>query len=97
MSTKKERIKDSIELFEDFTGHEADSMDSVSYDMPDVAMEIGTVDGIMYTTVRDGEKEKYIHRFKKSSRPLLAVSSDGEQLMMIGGSYQFTEKGIQDK
>ncbi len=59
MSTKKDRIEDSIELFEDFTGHEADSMDSVSFDMPDVAMEIGTVDGIMYTTIRDGEKEKY--------------------------------------
>ncbi|MES9858729.1 MAG: hypothetical protein ABW166_19300, partial [Sedimenticola sp.] len=81
MSTKKERIEDSIELFEAFTGHEADSMVAVSYDMPDVAMDVGTVDGIMYTTVRDGEKEKYIHRFKKSSRPLLAVSSDGEQLM----------------
>ncbi|MES9855935.1 MAG: hypothetical protein ABW166_04935 [Sedimenticola sp.] len=96
MSTKKERITDSAELFEEFTGHEADSMEAVEFDIPDVVIEIGTADGIMYTTVRDGKKEKYIHRFKKKSRPLLAVSSDGKQLMLIGGSYQFTEKGIED-
>ena len=94
--SRKERIKDAVELFEDFTGDEAEYSEPVDYFIPDVGMEIGTVDGIMYTTVRDGKEEKYIHEFKKASRPLFAVSPDGKQLMMVGGSYQFTAKGIED-
>lgn len=50
----------------------------------------------MYTTVRDGEVEKYIHRFKKSARPILAASHDGKQLVLIGGDFVFTECGITD-
>jgi len=52
--------------------------------------------GIMYETVRDGEREQYIHEFNKTARPLLTVSSDGLQLYLIGGSYSVTDKGIED-
>ncbi|MES9901024.1 MAG: hypothetical protein ABW148_18660 [Sedimenticola sp.] len=96
MNNRKNEINDAVELFEDFTGDEADYSEKHEYTIPDVGIEIGTIDGIMYTTRRNGKEEKYIHRFKKESRPLLAVSSDGEQLIMVGGSYQFTEKGIED-
>lgn len=94
--SKKERVNDAIDLYEDFSGNDAEYEDTVTVDIPDVAIEVGTVDGIMYTTNRDGKEEKYIHRFKKNSRPLLAASHDGDQLILIGGSYQFTEKGIED-
>lgn len=93
---KNKQIRKAIELFEDFTGDEADYSEKHDYEIPDVGIEIGTVDGIMYTTIRDGIEEKYIHEFKKNSRPLLAVSYDGKQLIVVGGSYQFTEKGIED-
>lgn len=63
----------------------------------DVGLKVGHCDGILYTTVRDGKTEKYIHKFKRSSRPLLAASFDGKSLVLIGGSYQFTERGIVDK
>jgi len=62
----------------------------------DVVFRVGTVDGILYTTVRDGNTEKYIHEFKKKSRPHLAVSHDGKQLFILGGGYAFTERGIVD-
>lgn len=62
-----------------------------------VAFAIGQVDGILYTTVRDNEIESYIHKFKKSSRPLLASSFDGKQLYILGGGYTFTNRGIVDK
>lgn len=65
--------------------------------VPDVGLKIGHLDGVLYTTVRDGKTEKYIHKFKRSSRPLLAVSFDGKNLIMLGGAYQFTERGIVDK
>ena len=36
---------------------------------PEVALQVGKVDAIMYTTVRDGVTEHYKHDFKDSSRP----------------------------
>ena len=84
-------------LYEKFTGH--DGADSVVIDkplIPDVMCVIGDIDGIMYTTMRDGKTEKYLHKFKKSARPLFCVSPDGLSLHLIGGSYQFGERGIED-
>jgi len=63
----------------------------------DVAFKIGTCDGVLYTTMRDGVKESYIHKFRKKSRPLLVSSHDGKQIMILGGGYSFTERGIVDK
>jgi len=71
-------------------------IDDYKMPIPDVALKIGQCDGVLYTTVRDGKTERYIHKFKKSSRPLLAVSFDGRQLIMLGGAYQFTDRGIVD-
>jgi hypothetical protein len=51
----------------------------------------------MYVTRRDGKTEHYIHRFGSASRPLFAVTHDGKQLLLLGGDYDFTEKGIEDK
>lgn len=84
-------------LYERFTGH--DGVDEVVIDkplMPDVMCVIGEIDGIMYTTMRDGKTEKYLHKFKKSARPLFCVAPDGLSLHLIGGSYQFGERGIED-
>lgn len=85
-------------LYHNFTGHhpgEEIIIDKPGY--PDVMSVIGDIDGVLYTTVRDGKEEKYIHKFKKSSRPLFCVAPDGLTLYMIGGSYEFGERGIVDK
>lgn len=58
---------------------------------------VGELDGVLYTTVRDGNVEKYIHRFKKKSRPLLTARADGKQLGIVGGQFQMTEAGIEDR
>ena len=95
---KSVQVRNAKQLYEDFTGHKA--TEKVSIDkpvMPDVLLAVGDVDGILYTTVRDGKLEKYIHKFAKRSRPTFAVSHDGKQLYMLGGSYNFTERGIEDR
>lgn len=95
IDAQKKRAGD---LYRNFTGHEPG--DEVMIDKPNipgVMSVIGDVDGILYTTVRDGVTEKYIHKFKKNSRPLFCVSPDGLQLHLIGGSYEFGERGIIDK
>lgn len=63
----------------------------------DVVLDIGRVDGILYTTIRDGATEKYIHRFARNARPLLAASPDGKRLYLLGGAYTFTDRGIVDR
>jgi len=65
--------------------------------MPAVAVAIGEVDGILYSTVRDGKLEKYIHKFHKADRPLFVVSPEGKTLFLLGGNYTFTERGIVDR
>jgi hypothetical protein len=64
--------------------------------MPAVGVAIGEVDGILYSTIRDGVLEKYIHKFRKADRPLFVVSPDGRVLYLLGGRYGFTEAGIVD-
>ena len=53
--------------------------------------------GVLYTTVRDGKEEKYIHQFKAKDKPLLCVTPDGTQILLVGGAYDFTERGIVDR
>lgn len=93
---KQAAIKQSIKLFEDFSGHSPQYIDKVSLPVHPVAMAIGHLSGVMYETVRDGKREKYIHQFKKGCRPVLAVSPDGKQLYILAGEYKFTDAGIKD-
>lgn len=51
----------------------------------------------MYETTRDGKRERYLHKFSKGSRPALVSNFDGNAIHMIGGSYDFTERGIVDR
>lgn len=91
-------VRKAANLYERFSGHEAVQGVRVHVEaMPKVAVNIGTVDGILYTTVRDGVREKYIHQFHASDKPLFVVSPEGKRLFMIGGRYDFTERGIVDK
>ncbi|PCI44005.1 MAG: hypothetical protein COB41_05570 [Proteobacteria bacterium] len=83
-------------MYRDFTGEEPKSFDQVSVAWPKTALVVGTCDGIMYTTRRDGEIEHYIHKFKVSARPLLVANHDGKSLGLIGGKFNFTERGIVD-
>ena len=90
--------RNAADLYTRFTGHEA--LEEVTIDkpvLPDVMLVVGDIDGIMYTTVRDGVTEKYVHQFKKKARPLFCVSHDGKQIYLVGGEYDFTERGIVDR
>lgn len=85
--------------YERFTGHDAEVFGSIEFPNLDgvaVAM-IGECDGVLYTTVRDGKTERYIHEFEEADKPLLCVTPDGRQLLLIGGRYRFTERGIVDR
>ena len=83
-------------LFTDFTGHNADELVEVSVPTDDVLVVVGDCEAIAYTATRDGETHSYQHEFKKSARPVLCVSHDGERLYLLAGAYKFTHRGIED-
>jgi hypothetical protein len=90
-------LREAAILFREFTGDEGELVARVkNVQWPKVAAVIGEMDGVLYSTVRDGQDEKYIHRFKKSARPLLCVSHDGSMLVIVLGKYRFTDRGIVD-
>lgn len=93
------KIQKAKKLFYDFSGHElGNDAFEVSMPRPSILIPVGQLDGVLYTTIRDGKKESYIHEFKKpNSQPLLATDADGEQLYILEGNYKFTEKGIVDQ
>lgn len=90
-------LKASRERFKDFRGDEPATVRAAKVKVPKSAMVVGELDGVLYTTRRDGKVEKYIHKFRKRSRPLLAASDDGKSLHIVGGRYAFTERGIVDE
>lgn len=91
------QIERAKSLYKRFSGHEAEIVGKIPRpEIPDVGVAIGEVDGILYTTIRDGKKEKYIHKFHAKCRPLFVVSPDGKILCLVGGLYTFTERGIVD-
>ncbi len=63
----------------------------------DVGYMLGEIPELHYIAERDGEVFHFEHKFKKASRPLLIVSHDGKQLMIAGGQYHVTDRGIVDR
>lgn len=85
--------------YERFTGHDVGHAEvaEIPWMKRNTALTvIGRCDGVLYETVRDGRTERYIHEFAKGDAPLLCVDASGRQLFLIGGRYDFTEKGIVD-
>jgi len=93
----RNEIREAQTRFKDFSGHDANYLDKMEIRSPKTGLLVGSLDGVLYTTVRDGKREKYIHEFKRASRPLLVASHDGKTLHILGGRYEFTERGIEDK
>lgn len=81
----------------DFSGHEPTRLLRVDQPRSRKGLIVGELDGVLYTAVRDNRAERYIHRFRKRSRPLLTASADGKELGIVGGRFQFTEAGIEDR
>lgn len=90
-------VAQAADLYSRFSGHEPESIGKVKAPARlKTAIAIGECDGILYTTVRDNRVEKYIHKFRAKDKPLLTVAPDGSQIVLVGGNYTFTERGIID-
>lgn len=96
-ANRADSVNASRRRYENFRGETPGSVRPVAVKVPRSALTVGELDGVLYTTTRDGKSESYVHKFRKKSRPLLAASDDGASLHIVGGRYEFTERGIVDK
>ena len=95
-------LEAAAKRLEDFSGHTAKRVVRMQpRSNQHTGMIVGELDLIGYRAKRDGigggKLVRYEHDFGRGSRPLLAVSSDGKQLHIVGGRYEFTEAGIEDR
>ncbi len=89
------QVRQARQLFKDFRGDAPAGVKRVKLPTPKTGLVVGKLDGVLYTTVRDGQTEKYIHKFKSASRPTLVSSNDGKTLIIVGGRFRFTDAGIE--
>ena len=92
----KRAIAQAVALYESFREKRPKRLSVVQFKVPEAVAVIGHVEGIDYRTTHGTKLTLYHHDFEPGSRPLLCVSGDGRQLMLLGGRYQFTEQGIVD-
>lgn len=87
----------AITLYESFRDAKPRKLARLKVKIPKVVACMGYVESLDYRTTHKGKAQPYRHRFAAGSRPLLCVSSDGRQLMLLGGLYKWTERGIVDR
>lgn len=62
------------------------------HDPGTIALVVGELVGVWY---RVNERERgRLHKFNRSSRPLLCVSADGKQAFIVKGRWSFTPRGF---
>lgn len=90
--------KDAEILFEKFHGRAPDPRELERLTLPDGSetwcLAVGQVDAIKYSTPEE-PGACYEHFFTKGDdRPLVCVSADGLQMVIVRGRYRFTDRGF---
>jgi hypothetical protein len=93
----KRLIAQAVTLYRSFREKIPKKLITVRFKVPRVVACMGYVEGIDYVTTHGNKVTHYHHDFEPGSRPLLCVSADGRQIILIGGHYEWDERGIVDK
>lgn len=93
----KRQLRQAVALYESFREKKPRKVATVKVSVPAVVACMGHVEFIGYRTTHGKKLTLYKHDFAPGSRPLLCVSADGRQLMLLGGRYKWTDRGIVDR
>jgi hypothetical protein len=93
----KRDLRAAIAIYENFREKKPKRLNVINVDIPAVVACIGHVEAIDYRTTHGKKLALYRHDFIVGSRPLLCVSPDGKSLLLLGGRFKFTERGIVDR
>lgn len=87
--------RQEVKLFEDFHGSAPVRRTAFPVPLAPTAWRLGTLESVVYRAERDGETASYEHTFKRRAQPYLAVMAD--RLVLLGGRYDVTDRGIVDR
>jgi hypothetical protein len=90
-------IERAAQLFRGFRESEPGKVTRLELRLPRAAMVVGELHAIAYSTDHGGKREQYLHQFKRGARPVLLAAHDGRSLIIYGGNFVFSERGIVDK
>jgi len=86
--------RQGVELYRRFNEADPEHIDKIILPEYDYLVKIGDCTDIAYLA-HDGKN--YLHSFKVKSRPELAVTPNGTHLVLFGGRFKFTDRGIVDR
>lgn len=87
-----DKIEEAAERYADFHGEDPETIGA--FEISEVSFTVGEINAIDYTIIDEhGKKVSYRHEFK--SPPALAVTSDGEIAIILGGEWSFTDRGFE--
>lgn len=89
-------IEEAADLFRAFREEEPGRVTKLRRELPTAAAVMGDLVGVIYRTSHAGKLRKYVHEFAAHAQPALLASSDGRQLLIEGGQYRVTARGIVD-
>ena len=89
-------VKRAYGLYSRFREATPRTAKTVTLKLPRAVMVMGHVEAIDYSTTHAGKLHRYRHKFARGSRPILAAGPGRNQLVMLGGRYHVTERGIVD-
>jgi hypothetical protein len=89
-------LRQAIRLYQSFRERPPHKIGDVILTVPGLTVACGHVEYIGYRTTHGKQTTLYQHDFAPGSRPMLASSPDGQQLFLLGGRYDFTDRGIMD-
>jgi hypothetical protein len=86
----------AVKLFRDFREEAPGRARTVRVERPRAVAVMGSCEFIGYVTTHGGRSHLYIHEFAPGSRPLMTAGAKRNQLVLVGGRYRVTERGIVD-
>lgn len=97
MKASRADIAKAARLFDDFRERPPRSARVVRLTLPKAAAVMGRVRAIEYDTTHGSKSVKYRHDFAVGSAPYLAAAPGKRgALLLVGGRYHITERGIVD-
>jgi len=86
----------AAKLFRGFRLRNPREVEGVDLELPRAVIVMGELRAVEYDMPRGSRKVFYRHEFARDSRPELAAGPDRCQLVLIGGNYRVTHRGIVD-
>jgi hypothetical protein len=89
-------VRRAAKLYHDFREETPQRARRVAVKLPRTVMVMGTLDAVLYTTTIRGKATRFKHTFAKGCKPLLCAGPGRAQLVLVGGRYKVTYRGIVD-